>query len=435
MPGWVRHTPAPTPPHTHNLPYSLSLCYSPAPRSCRTSAPGGGGHLTLGPLWFLAPMVGHSPASNERPTCVFHSQVTKYRLKDATAPSRYVGRYSHEPELAAQIDALKSSQKPLHQKGAVCEFGVLEAVLDRVFCEPACCREGAPALVTEALGNPLAARKLTAEVLLETYGVPAVQFCHADACAFGYNALVGSSGGAGASAGTAPPRSALLVGVGHGHCSVLPVVGGRVLFDQGCRVPVGGQHCTKTVQHFAYLGRLPSRLFVPAVAEAFKERFCGFAEAGLPGGPLPPDLAGLAGLDHIRSVCGEALFSPSLLGHKHAGLGECVGRVWGQLGEDERRAIQEGGLFLTGNGSRLHGFADRLQAALAPELPLGSPPIPVTLAGDPGLDAWSGARVMSEWIFEDEALYISRDQLAECGAEHLLARESALLRIHDLIPA
>ena len=79
----------------------------------------------------MAPLVGRSPASNERPTCVFHSQVTKYRLKDAAAPSRYVGRYSHEPELAAQIEALKSSQKPLHQKGAVCEFAVLEAMLDR----------------------------------------------------------------------------------------------------------------------------------------------------------------------------------------------------------------------------------------------------------------------------------------------------------------
>ena len=255
--------------------------------------------------------------------------MTKYRLKDAAAPSRYVGRYSHEPERAAQIDALKSSQKPLHQKGAVCEFEVLEAVLDRVFCDPACCREGSPAIVTEALGNPLAARKLTAEVLLETYGVPAVQFCHADACAYGFNALVGPS-----PAGAPLPRSAVVVGVGHGHSSVLPVVDGRVLFDQGLRVPVGGAHVTKTLQHFAYLGRLPSRLFLTAGAEAFKHTFCGFPSPGLPGGKLPPDVAGRPDMDFIQSTCAEALFAPSLLGHKHAGLGECVGRVLDGLREE-----------------------------------------------------------------------------------------------------
>jgi len=355
--------------------------------------------------------------------------VTKYRLKDAAAPSRYVGRYSHEPERAAQIDALKSSQKPLHQKGAVCEFEVLEAVLDRVFCDPACCREGSPAIVTEALGNPLAARKLTAEVLLETYGVPAVQFCHADACSYGFNALVGPAG-AGA---LLVPRSALVVGVGHGLSSVLPVVGGRVLFERGLRVPVGGAHVTQTLQHFAYLGRLPSRLYLAPGAEAFKHAFCGFLAPGLPGGALPPDVNGRPDMDFIRSACAEALFAPSMLGHKHAGLGECVSRVLQGLSEEQRRAVQDGGVFLTGGGSRLHGLAERLQEAVAPDLPLGSAPIPVTCAGDPELDAWHGARVMSEWVFQDEALYITREGLAECGAGHLLARESASLRLHDLV--
>ena len=138
-------------------------------------------------------------------------------------------------------------------------------------------------------------------------------------------------------------------------------------------------------------------------------------------------------MDFIQSTCAEALFAPSLLGHKHAGLGECVGRVLDGLREEQRRAVQDGGVFLTGGGSRLHGLAERLQEAVAPDLPLGSAPIPVTRAGDPELDAWHGARVMSEWVFQDDALYITREGLAECGAGHLLARESATLRLHDLV--
>ncbi|OBA23649.1 actin-like ATPase domain-containing protein [Metschnikowia bicuspidata var. bicuspidata NRRL YB-4993] len=118
----------------------------------------------------------------------------------------------------------------------------------------------------------------------------------------------------------------------------------------------------------------------------------------------------------------EVYFQPQIAGLDQAGIPEIIQNillrnfdgifdVGGQL-----RQMMEN-IFLTGGGTLLPNFADRLKSEITSFLPTGAP-INVCKANDPLLDAWKG---MQKWSSASDAKenYVTRKEYDENGPEYI----------------
>ena len=355
------------------------------------------------------------PSGGQNPAIIFHSLVTKYRLKTAKASARFVGQHSAATAVGAAIETVKTSSRQVFQQDLACDCDALEAVFDRIYSEPAMSPD-MPLLLTETLFNPVAARQVAAELLFETFGVPRLQFAVADLCSYMYNRWVGEA-----------PADALLVGVGHAGTTLVPVVGGEFRLGAARRVLVGGEHCSRVVRHLAYLGQLPPAIYAPRACQDFKHQFCrcsgGDANGAANGAELSADLQRIPDIERYRGLAAECLFRPALVGSRLPGLGEAVGAVLDKLDAKDRAAVVGGGAFLTGGSTQFPGFAAKLQREAEPFLRLEEE-LGVRGAGEPALDGWRGARVVADWVFEHEESHLTKARWEEQGVDYLLGHDA-----------
>jgi len=112
----------------------------------------------------------------------------------------------------------------------------------------------------------------------------------------------------------------------------------------------------------------------------------------------------------------ETYFNPSMTGVDSAGLGEIVEEILAGFSESEKARIA-GNVFLTGSPSSVPGLAKRLYSTvrpiMAPEIKVN-----VTVAQNPGLDAWNGmAQFANTKAFD--SVCVTYEEYQEWGPERV----------------
>ncbi|GEQ69356.1 hypothetical protein JCM33374_g3027 [Metschnikowia sp. JCM 33374] len=131
----------------------------------------------------------------------------------------------------------------------------------------------------------------------------------------------------------------------------------------------------------------------------------------------------------------EIYFQPQIAGLDQAGIPEIIQNILlrnfdGNFSAGgQSRAMMEN-MFLTGGGTLLPNFAERLKSEVTSFLPTGSP-LHVSRADDPLLDAWKG---MQKWSSSSEAKesYVTQKEYAEYGPEYIKEHGLGNVSLRDL---
>ncbi|KAL6456511.1 hypothetical protein MHYP_G00350550 [Metynnis hypsauchen] len=121
------------------------------------------------------------------------------------------------------------------------------------------------------------------------------------------------------------------------------------------------------------------------------------------------------GTERLRAP--EVLFRPSLIGEEQMGLIETLQFVLEQYSPEQQAMLAEN-VFLTGGNLLYPGVKERVERELLAMRPFQSH-FKVSLASDPALDAWFGAR---DWALRNPVGsegWISRQEFEEKGGEYL----------------
>ncbi|KAM6924688.1 actin-related protein 5 [Xenentodon cancila] len=123
------------------------------------------------------------------------------------------------------------------------------------------------------------------------------------------------------------------------------------------------------------------------------------------------------GTERLR--CPEILFQPSLTGEDQMGLMETLQYVLARYTPEQQEALMSN-VFLTGGNMQYPGMKERVERELLAMRPFQSH-FKVSLASQPALDAWYGAR---DWVLEHPPErgsegWISRQDYEEKGGEYL----------------
>ncbi|XP_034000453.1 actin-related protein 5 [Trematomus bernacchii] len=121
------------------------------------------------------------------------------------------------------------------------------------------------------------------------------------------------------------------------------------------------------------------------------------------------------GTERLR--CPELLFQPSPTGEEQMGLMEALQYVLARYTPEQQEALVSN-VFLTGGNMLYPGMKERVERELLAMRPFQSQ-FKVTMASQPALDAWYGAR---DWALEHPAGgegWISRQEYEEKGGEYL----------------
>ncbi|CAI5500129.1 unnamed protein product [Closterium sp. Naga37s-1] len=150
------------------------------------------------------------------------------------------------PALRALEFGRQSIRSPF-ESNVIYNFELMECIFDYAFDRLGVeggGRVNHPVLLTEAPCAPLYTRGKTAELMFETYGVPALAFGVDGVFSYRHNTAQHHS-----------VPDGLLVNCGHSTTHVMPMIAGQPLLDATCRIPVGGWHVTD------YLKRLLTLLY------------------------------------------------------------------------------------------------------------------------------------------------------------------------------
>uniref|UniRef100_T1J7A5 Actin-related protein 5 n=1 Tax=Strigamia maritima TaxID=126957 RepID=T1J7A5_STRMM len=113
----------------------------------------------------------------------------------------------------------------------------------------------------------------------------------------------------------------------------------------------------------------------------------------------------------------ELLFQPSMMGIEQAGIVESLGFILSKYSQEQQNKMVQN-VYLTGGCALFPGFKARLERELLAIRPFQSE-FCVTMAVDPVLDAWNGAR---NWALKSENISkfsITRAEYDEKGGEYL----------------
>lgn len=131
----------------------------------------------------------------------------------------------------------------------------------------------------------------------------------------------------------------------------------------------------------------------------------------------------------------EIYFQPQIAGLDQAGIPEIIQNMLlrnfdGNFGPGgQLKALMEN-IFLTGGGTLLPNFADRLKSEVISFLPTGAP-LNINRAKDPLLDPWRG---MQKWSSSDEAKegYVTLKEYEEYGPEYIKEHGLGNVSLRDL---
>eukprot|EP00899_Mesostigma_viride_P000986 jgi/Mesvir1/10889/Mv11170-RA.2 len=206
------------------------------------------------------------------PRLEFRSVVSKPRVKSAGETASIVGEYDLSG--GRGFDFSRSSMRSAFDGNVVYHHDTQEAIFDYIFERLGITQDSVlhPVLLSECPLNPSLARAKITEMLIETYGVPAVAFGMDCVMGYTYNQAQGRCGPDG-----------LLVSVGHSATHIIPMLDGEPQLQYCCRLSVGGYEMSDFLLRVLRL-RYPEHgaFFGPGIgfmrAEEMKEKFCFVAD-------------------------------------------------------------------------------------------------------------------------------------------------------------
>ncbi|XP_004863838.1 actin-related protein T2 [Heterocephalus glaber] len=244
-----------------------------------------------------------------------------------------------------------------------------------------------PVLVTEPSLNPRENREKTAQVMFESFGVPAFYLSDQAVLALYASACI----------------TGLVVDSGEGVTCTVPIFEGYSLPHAVAKLNVAGRDIMEQLTRLLRArGRTFPCLLDKALVEDIKEKLCYVALE--PGKELSRWPAGI--LQEYRLPDGnviylgeqlfqapEALFSPEQVGTQSPGLAEMVSGSIAKCDADIQKMLF-GEIVLSGGSTLFQGLDNRLLRELEPLAPTGIP-IKITAPPDRWFSTWIGASIVT----------------------------------------
>jgi len=263
-----------------------------------------------------------------------------------------------------------------------------------------------PLVMTEAPMNPVTNREMMAQVLFETFGVPALYVA---------SAPVLSLYAAGRSTG-------IVVDCGYDVAHSVPVYEGYSLSHAIHRTDLAGRGISDYlakcltekgihVDDADMINDIKKKLTYISL-DFDGDMYFAASSSTLEKSYELPD-GQVITLDNERFRCPEALFQPSFLGMESAGIHEITYNSIMNCNTDIRRAMY-GNVVLTGGCSMFPGFADRMNKELANRAQ-GSTRIKVVTPPERTYAAWFGGSILAS-LSSFSQLWMSAIEYEEFGS-------------------
>jgi len=243
-------------------------------------------------------------------------------------------------------------------RGVIINWDDMEKVWHHAFYnELRVAPEEHPVLITEAPLNPKDKREKMAQIMFETFNIPAMYVA---------NQAVLSLGASGITTG-------LVVHSGHGVTNTVPVCEGRSLPNATTQIDLGGSeitdHLSKILIERGYtLTTVAEREIVRDIKEKlgyialnFEKEMATYSPSDDKAYQLPDGQ--LMTISNERFRCTEALFQPTLIKMDRGGVHECVFDSIMNCDSDLRKKMFEK-IVLSGANSMFPGFQQRLDREL-----------------------------------------------------------------------
>ncbi|KAM6172778.1 actin-related protein T2 [Erethizon dorsatum] len=244
-----------------------------------------------------------------------------------------------------------------------------------------------PVLVTEPSLNPRESRERTAQVMFESFGVPAFYLSDQAVLALYASACV----------------TGLVVDSGEGVTCTVPIFEGYSLPHAVAKLYVAGRDITEQLTRLLLAGgRTFPCLLDKALVDDIKEKLCYVASE--PEKELcrrPEDVlreyklpdGNIIYLGDQLFQAPEILFSPEQVGTQSPGLAKMVSGSITKCDADIQKTLF-GELVLSGGTTLFQGLDDRLLRELEPLVPKGTP-IKITAPPDRWFSTWIGASIVT----------------------------------------
>jgi len=344
----------------------------------------------------------------------------------------YVGRPKHKRvmtgavegdwfagERAEELRGLLKLKRPLeHGRGT--DYVALEKLWRYVFQSILRAQSDEhPVLLTEPLLNPRQHREKCAELLFETFRVPAL--CISPAPVLSLYAAGRTTG--------------LVLDVGEGVTQSVPIVEGFVVSHAVSRVDVAGAQVTEQLAKLlARTGHLFSTTTEMEVVREMKEAACYVATdctaeedlaartshkrsaAGSPWGgyKLPDGTVIELGPERFRAP--EVLFRPDLVGDEGLGVHNLVASSIARTDIDLRTRLYSS-ILLAGGSTRLPGFGQRLLGEMRRVAPVDTR-VRIMAPQDRATSAWIGGSILAS-LSTFKKMWVTKQEYEQYGAKVL----------------
>uniref|UniRef100_A0A6P8J606 Uncharacterized protein LOC116306834 n=1 Tax=Actinia tenebrosa TaxID=6105 RepID=A0A6P8J606_ACTTE len=322
---------------------------------------------------------------------------------DALVPERRKKSILRFPlRRSLKIDKLKFSPSAL--------TGILEHVFSMLKVNPAKHK----VIMTLPQNTSLNEKGELVDILLGFFGVEACYLQHQSILAlYSYSAVSG-----------------IIVDIGD-HIDVIPVVEGCVIEAGASRLPYGGRQITDMLARL--LTEKGHRFFAEVesyITRYIKEKACYVSESktsddeDMPCHPIDvmlakyniPDGTKKVTFDTARYRCTEGLFKPHVWGKDHPGIQDLTYKAIMACSMDVRKQMCRS-IYLSGGGSMLPGFPERLQTEVSALLPPHNI-VQVHAGTDRHYSAFIGASVVANLpLFEEHC--ITQDDWNDIGVDAL----------------
>lgn len=293
--------------------------------------------------------------------------------------------------------------------GIVTDWNDMERIWKHTFMELKKCASQYPLLLTEAPLNPKANRERMAQIMFETFQVPAL-FVATQAVLALYAASL---------------TSGIAVDSGDGTSHVVPVFQGYALPHAIMRLEVSGRDITSYLSRLLterghYMSTSEDREVVREMKEKlayvaldfdkelkqYHEDNGSIQETFM----LPSGKECVIGSERFR--CAEALFTPSLLGREDPGLHELVFRSIGQCSVDTRKDLYAN-VVLCGGTTMLQNLPERMSREMTNLAPIHAK---IKVHANPlrKYACWVGGSILAS-LPTFQGMWITKDEYDEWG--------------------
>ncbi|XP_003463824.1 actin-like protein 7B [Cavia porcellus] len=339
-----------------------------------------------------------------RPTYFISSTVGK-RHPEATADAGDTRKETYVGHELLNIEAPLKLVNPL-KHGVVVDWDCVQSIWEYIFYTAMkICPEEHPVLVSDPPLSPTSNREKYAELLFETFGIPAMHVTsQALLSVYSYGRTTG-----------------LVVESGHSVSHVVPISQGDVLPGLTCRADYAGSDLTNYLMQLLNEGGHKFTDDHLHIIEHIKKKCCYAAllpeeeQLGLEELRLDYELPDgkIITISQERFRCSEMLFKPSLVGCSQPSLpaltAACLDRCE-EAGFREEMAIN---VLLCGGCTMLDGFPERFQRELSLLCPEDSP---IVAAGpERKTSVWTGGSILAS-LEAFQQLWVSKEEFEERGS-------------------